>query len=187
MKKIVITFGLISGVILSTLMLIALAFHDAIGFDKSMVIGYTTMLLAFLLIFFGVRSYRDNVGGGQVGFLKALGVGALIGCIASACYVATWEAYYFGTHSDYLEKYSAHMLDKERQSGASEAAIAAKQAELQKLAVMYQNPLINSAMTFMEPLPVAVVMALVSAGILSRRKKAALPMSTQARVAPPMA
>jgi hypothetical protein len=171
MKKIVLTFGLISGGILSLMMLVTMPFHDAIGNDAGLVIGYTSMVLAFLLIYFGVRSYRDNVAGGRVSFMKALGVGALIALVASACYVATWEAIYFGGKSDYIEKYQARELDKMRKSGASGPQLTAKQEEMQKFAEMYRNPLFNSAITFMEPLPVAIVFALVSAGILSRRRK----------------
>jgi ethanolamine transporter EutH len=172
MRKIVLTFGLIAGGILAATFLISLPFHDAIGFDRAMVLGYTSMVLAFLLIFFGVRSYRDHVAGGRLSFGRALAVGVLIGVVASCCYVLTWEVIYFGTKSDYIEKYQAHMIEKARQAGQSPEAIAAKQAEMAKFAEMYRNPLINSAMTFMEPLPVALVVALVSAGVLSRRKKA---------------
>jgi hypothetical protein len=174
MRRVVLTFGLISGGILSVMMLAALPFHDAIGNDAALIVGYTTMVMAFLLIFFGVRSYRDNVAGGRVGFLKALGVGALIGLVASACYVATWEVVYFGGKSDYIEKYQAHELEKVRKNGASEAQIKATEEQMRTLAVMYHNPLFNSALTLMEPLPVAIVFSLVSAGILSRRRKGEL-------------
>ena len=180
MKKIVLTFGLFAGAVLSGTMLATLPFHDAIGNDGGLLIGYTTMVLAFLLIYFGVRAYRDNVAGGRVGFLKALGVGVLIGLVASACYVATWEALYFGAKSDYIEKYQARELEKARQSGEGEAQIAAKAAEMKKFAEMYRNPLFNTAITFMEPLPVALVIALVSAGILSRRRKEADAVSSTA-------
>jgi hypothetical protein len=171
MKKIVLTFGLIAGAILAGTFLATLPFHDAIGNEGGMLIGYTSMVLAFLLIYFGVRSYRDNVAGGRIGFLKALGVGALIALVASACYVGTWEAMYFGGKSDYIEKYQARELEKARRSGESEAQIAAKKAEMDKFAEMYRNPFFNTAITFLEPLPVALVIALVSAGILSRRPK----------------
>ena len=172
MRKIVLTYGLIAGGILGATFLVTLPFHDAIGFDRAMVVGYTSMVLAFLLIFFGVRSYRDNVAGGRLGFGRALAVGTLIGVVASSCYVLTWEVIYFGTKSDYIEKYQAHMIEKARQAGESPEAIGAKQAQMAKFAEMYRNPLINSAMTFMEPLPVALVVSLVTAGVLSRRKKA---------------
>ncbi len=171
MRKIVLTYGLIAGAILSVMFLATLPFHEHISNETGMVIGYTTMVLAFLLIYFGVRSYRDQVSGGRVTFMKALGVGALIALIASACYVATWEVIYFGGKSDYLEKYEARELDKMRKSGATEAQVTAKQQEMDKFAAMYKNPLLNIAITFMEPLPVAVVFVLVSAGILSRRRK----------------
>ena len=68
MKKTVLTFGLISGALLSMMMLATLPFLDRIGFDKGEVIGYTTMVLSFLFVYFGIKSYRDNVGGGTVGF-----------------------------------------------------------------------------------------------------------------------
>ena len=171
MKKIVLTFGLISGAILSGMMLITLPFHDALGNDRALIVGYTTMVLAFLLVYFGVRSYRDNVAGGRIGFAKALGVGALIALIASSCYVATWEVMYFGGKSDYIEKYQAAEMQKLRASGLGEAELAAKHAEMQKFADLYRNPFFNSALTFLEPLPVALVFSLVSAGILSRRRK----------------
>jgi hypothetical protein len=111
------------------------------------------------------------VAGGRVGFLKALGVGVSIGLLASACYVVTWEVIYFRGKNDLIEKYQTGDLDRMRKSGASEAQLTAKQEELQKLAVMYRNPLFNSAITLMEPLPVAIVFALVSAGVLSRRRR----------------
>src|SRR5881628_1481672 len=110
MKKIVLTFGLIAGAILSATMVLALPFKDAIGYDRGEILGYTSMVVAFLLVFFGVRSFRDNVAGGTVRFGRAFAVGALIAVVASLCYVATWEVSYFTFASDYLTKYQAREL-----------------------------------------------------------------------------
>lgn len=172
MKKTVLTFGLIAGAIMSAMMLITMPFHDQIGFDRGLIIGYTTMVAAFLLIFFGVRSYRDNVVGGTIRFGRAFAVGGLIALIASLCYVATWEVLYFTYASDYMQKYNAHVLEEARADGKSEAEIARKKAELDDFAEKYRNPVINVAYTLLEPLPVAVIMTLVSAGVLSRRREA---------------
>ncbi len=172
MKKTVLTFGLISGAVLAATMLATMPFHNSMSNETGMLIGYTSMVLAFLLIYFGVRSYRDQAPGRRVGFWKALAVGALIGLVASSCYVATWEGlYYLGGKSDFIEKYQAGELARMRKQGMSEEQLAAKQEEMRKFAAMYQNPLFNTAITFLEPLPVAIVFALVSAGILSRRRK----------------
>ncbi len=171
MRKIVLTFGLISGAILSAMMLLTLPFLDTIGFDRGAFLGYTSMVVAFLLIYFGVRAYRDNVAGGTIGFGRALAVGVLIAVVASLCYIATWEVIYYKLAPDFTAKYQAHMLNKARVNGESEEAIAKKKVDLDKLGELYKNPAINAAITFLEPLPVALIVALVSAGVLSRKKR----------------
>ena len=171
MKKIVLTFGLISGVIISAMMLATVPFMDRIGFDRGEIIGYTSMVLAFLLIYFGIRSYRDSVAGGSISFGRAFKVGALIAAVASICYVATWQVVYFKLSPDFLVKLQAHTLESARADGETEAQLAKRRADMEKFARMYQNPAFNAAVTFLEPLPVALVMTLVSAGILSRRRK----------------
>ena len=82
MRKIVLTFGLIAGAILSAVLLITLPFQEQIGIEGGMVIGYTSMVLAFLMIFVGVKTYRDDVGGGTITLGRAFGVGMLIMAIA---------------------------------------------------------------------------------------------------------
>ena len=119
MKRIVLTFGLISGALLSGMMLTMMLFIDQIGMDHGMVIGYTTMVLAFLLVFFGIRSYRENVGDGRISFGRALGVGLLIMTIASICYVITWEIVYFNFMHDFSDKYAVYIIEKARAAGAS--------------------------------------------------------------------
>jgi hypothetical protein len=171
MKKVVLTFGLIGGVILGVLMTGALAFHDQIGFDRGVYVGYTTMVLAFLMVYFGVQSYRDNVAGGSVTFGRAFTVGLLISLVTMACYVAIWEVIYYNFMPDYLDKYTAYALEQARQSGASADAIAAQAEEMRQFGDMYKNNLlINIAFTLLEPLPVALVFTLLTAGITSRKR-----------------
>jgi hypothetical protein len=171
MKKIVWTFGLIAGAILSAMMLLTIPYVDEIGYDRGMVVGYTTMVLSFMLVYFGVRSYRDNVAGGQIGFGRAMAVGSLIVLIASVCYVATWELMYFKLAPEYAAEIQAQMIAKARAGGGSPEAVQQKVEEIQRFAVMYRNPAINAAITFLEPLPVGLVIALVTAGILSRGRR----------------
>ena len=170
MKKTVLTFGLIAGAMLSAMMLATLPFMDSIGFEYGEIIGYSSMVLAFLLTFFGIRSYRDNVAGGTIGFGRALVVGLLISAVAAVGYVATWELIYFKLTPDFGAKFQAHLIEKARKNGESEEAIARRKAELARFVELYRNPAFNAAVTFLEPLPVALVVSLVSAGVLSRRK-----------------
>ena len=170
MKKTVLTFGLISGVIISVLMLSTLPFAHKIGFSRAMIVGYTTMVLSFLLVFFGIRSYRENVGNGQISFGRALGVGVLIMLITCAFYVITWEFMYFFLMPNFLNEYSAYMVENMRASGASAEQINQQVEQMKQFQVLYSNPLINVAFTLLEPLPVGLVMTLISALILRKRE-----------------
>jgi len=60
MKRIVLIFGVISGVISSALMFLTLPLmkNGTINFDNGELFGYTAILLSLLLVFFGIRSYR---------------------------------------------------------------------------------------------------------------------------------
>lgn len=172
MRKIVLTFGLIAGAILSAMMLLTLPFQEQIGFDKGAIIGYTTMVLAFLMVFFGVRSYRDNVAGGSVTFGRAFKVGLLITAVATVCYVATWQVVYYKFAPDFVEKYAAYSVEKAKQSGATDEQIAEKAKRMAEFKELYKNPLVNIALTFLEPLPVGLIFTLVTAGVLSRKRRA---------------
>ena len=171
MQKVVLTFGFIAGGILSLLMAITIPFQDQIGVDHSLLLGYTTMVIAFLMVYFGVRSYRDNVGGGRVSFGRAFVVGLAITMIASCCYVATWEVIYFKFMPDFADKYAASAINKAKKAGESEAQIQALTKQMDEFRVSYKNPLVNIAYTFLEPLPVGIVFTLVTAGVLSWKRK----------------
>lgn len=171
MKKTVLTFGLISGAIISVLMLATVPFMHRIGMSGGMVIGYTTMVLAFLLVFFGIRSYRENVGDGRISFGRALAVGFLIMLITCACYVITWEFIYFNFMPDFAEKYAAFALEEARSHGASAAELAKQAEDMKRFQQMYSNIFFNIALTLLEPLPVGLIMTFISALILRRGRK----------------
>ena len=170
MKKTVITFGLISGAVSALLMLSTLPFVDKIGFDKGAIVGYTAIVLSFLLVFFGIRSYRENVGAGQISFGRAFAVGILITLISSACYVITWEIIYFKFMPDFCDKYASYMVEKVRASGGTQQAIEATRQQMNSMKAMLDNPFTNAALTFIEPFPIGLLITLISAAILRKRR-----------------
>lgn len=174
MTRVVLIFGLLAGAVLAVMMVVQVAFIDEIGFDRGEIIGYTTMVIAFLMVYFGIRSYRDNIYGGVISFGQAAGIGLLITLVASLCYVTTWEVIYYWFAPDFIEKYGAYMVEKARQAGATQQELAAKAAEWREYQEMYKNPLINAGFTLIEVLPVGIVVTLISAAMLRRQRGAGL-------------
>jgi len=171
MKRTVLVFGLISGAIMAGMLLLTIPFIDKIGFDRGEIVGYTSMVLAFLLVFFGIRSYRENVGGGTISFGRALAVGLLIVLISTVCYVIAWEVVYFNFMHDFVDKYAAHMVEQVKNSGAGAQAIQAKLQEMKRFKELYENPFFNAVITFLEPLPVGLILTLISAIILRKKSR----------------
>ena len=169
MKKTVLTFGLIAGVTISVLMGGNLLIANRIGSGHSLVLGYTTMVASFLLVYFGIRSYRDNNLAGQISFGRAFSCGILITLITCVFYVAMWEIVYFNFMPHFMDSYFAAQIHKVQTSGLDPATTAAQVAAIQHSQQLYQNPLVNMAYTFMEPLPVGVLITLISAAVLRRR------------------
>jgi hypothetical protein len=170
MKKIVIVCGIVSGAIVSALMAVELALGSCSSdFKYSELLGYSAMVLAFSLIFVGVKMYRDKHSDGVVSFGKAFRIGLLISLIASTIYVAVWAVEYKYWMPDFLDKYSAHMVTKIKASGMSQDKVDAKLKEMAMYKDMYKNPLFFTLMTYAEILPVGIVISLISALILKRK------------------
>lgn len=172
MKKNIIVHGLIAGVIVSTLMLLSINYlshcEGSIDYETSMLIGYASMLIAFSLIFVGIRNYRDQYNQGVISFGQAFKIGITIAFIASTVYVLAWLIDYFYFIPDFMERYSEHMLEKMKSGGASAAEIEAEAKEMAEFATMYKNPFINAMMTYVEILPVGIVVTLISSLILKK-------------------
>ena len=169
MKKTVLTFGLIAGVIMSVLMDGNVLIEDRIGTGHGLVLGYTILVASFLLIYFGIRSYRDNTLAGQISFGRAFACGILITLITSVFYVAVWEVLYFNFVPHIMDSFFAAQIHQAQSSGLDPAIVAAQVANIQHSQQLYQNPLVNMAYTIMEPLPVGLIMTLISAAILRRK------------------
>ncbi|MCC7501144.1 MAG: DUF4199 domain-containing protein [Flavobacteriales bacterium] len=168
MKKIVLTYGIIGGVIVSAMMWLTLGSgkHD---FDNGMWIGYTTMVIALSTIFFAVKAHRDKHLGGSISFGKAFLVGLYITLIASTMYVASWLLLSATTEQDFMQAYYEHEKVQMESSGLPAEQVEAKLQEMRAFGEMYKNPVVKIGFTYMEILPVGLLVSLLCAALLRRR------------------
>ena len=178
MKSFVVKFGFISGGISVVLMFLTFVvlrgpwlFENGGSYSLSLLVGYAGMVLSFSVIFIGVRSYREQVAQGSVSFGKALQAGLLMALISSCCYTLAWLCISHFLYPNFADDYMQHEMNHLRQTGATEVVLQQKMKMLEEYKSMAANPVMNALMTFVEPLPVGFIVALISAAIL--RKKAA--------------
>ncbi len=175
MQKVTIIFGLLAGVIVSVFMVIIMTLcgNGMIDLDNSNLIGYGSMVIALSMIFFGIKSYRDNFLNGAIKFGKGFQVGMLITLVASLIYAIAGETYYQispESQAALMDKYAAHHLNKMKEQGASPADIDQKAKEMTDLKEMNKNPMIRFGMTIAIILPVGIIITLISAAALKKRR-----------------
>ncbi len=134
-----------------------------------MLAGYAAMILSFSLVFVGVKNFRDKQNDGIISFGKAFKIGFLIALIASTMYVIAWMIDYYFFIPDFMDKFCSQAIASSKASGASQAEINAQTAEMDTYKEMYKNPFGVILLTYMEILPVGLVVSLISALILKKK------------------
>ena len=178
MKKTILTFGAISGVIVSTFMGISMAVMgcssgDMDGGSGGMIIGFSAMAVAFSFIFVGIKNFRDKQNGGIITFGKGFLLGLLISLVASTLYVITWAVEFHFFMPDFMDKYSAMQIKQLHQSGVSGAALDEGVKSIESANYNYKHsPFFFAMYTYMEILPVGILITLVSALILRKKSPA---------------
>lgn len=173
MKKHVFTFGSLAGLI-SCIWLIIFTISGACQNDLtgSEVLGYSAMIVAFSMIFIGTKSYRDKVNGGYITFGKAFRLGSLMTLVAATMYVIVWAIDYNFFATDFMEKYSAMMIDELKKSGKPATEINSEIENMKMMAGWYKNPVLFVLITYSEIIPTGLLITLISSLILKRKPKA---------------
>jgi hypothetical protein len=169
-RKISLIFGLLSGVVSAGLLIATIPYVNSVNYRRGDVLGYTSIALSALLVFLGVRSYLENSSGGRLSFGRGLAVGLLITLISSACHVVTFHVLYFNVFPNLGAKYTVCMIQRAKDSRASDQKIRQTAELAEKLKRLYDKPATNAAVTFAEAFPVGAFAALLSAAILRRKE-----------------
>ena len=167
MKRIVLTLGIIAGIIVSAMLFISFI-DGTVEFERGKVVGYLTMIIALSTIFFGIKTYRDKHLNGIIKFGKAFKMGLYISLIASTMYVASWFIIINTTGKNFMEDYHNYSIEQLEKSDLSNEEIKLKIQEMEDFQELYKNPIIMAGVTYLEILPIGVIIALLSATILKR-------------------
>lgn len=168
MTRIALVYGSIAGAIIIGSAILGMSLADSTHLLALEWLGYLIMIVAFTLVFVGVKRHRDEELGGVVRFGTALKVGLGIVMVASVVYVAAWEVYLAVTDYAFMDVYAASVLEERAASGATPAEMEAAREEMAAMTERYQRMPSRPFITFLEIFPVGLLVALVSAAVLRR-------------------
>jgi hypothetical protein len=179
MKKTIIVFGSIAGALVG-LFMICLILWVSKDHDKTAeLLGYSSMILALSLVYVGARNFRDRYNDGTISFGKALRVALGITLVASTIYVLVWLVEYYCFMPDFMDKYAAVMVRQAKGSGLSPDALQKELAKIESMRVAYRNPIVVILYTYLEIVPVGIIISLLTA-LLVKRKRRPSPTPTMA-------
>jgi hypothetical protein len=170
MKKIILTFGLIAGILESVFLIALIGILGCSEDSLGMILGFAAMILSLTLVFFGIKSYRDQYLNGSISFGKAFVTGISIALICCTFYVVTWMIMFYNFFPDFADQYGDKMIQEIQKSSKSAADIEKEIKEIMEFKVNYKKPVYLIMYTMVEVLPVGILVTLISAAILRTRK-----------------
>jgi len=164
MKNIVLKNGLIGAAVVSSFM-IGVTFYMKThpNNEPNATLGFTSMILAFAFVIIGIIQQR-KADDGVITFGKAFLTGLYISLIIATIYVILWLIIYYNFFPDFMEKYTSMVLKNTKPN-----EIAAKTAEMNQMKEWYKSPIMITLLTYMEILPIGILVSLISALILKKK------------------
>lgn len=164
MKKNILKNGVFGGIIVSIVMIsITIYMKTYPNYEPSAIIGFGSMLLAFIFVILGIKQQRET-NNGVITFGKAFLTGLGISLVISTIYVLVWLIIYYNFFPDFMEQYSKMVL-----KNVSPDELASKTAEMNQMKEWYKSPIMIILLTFMEILPLGIVVSLIGALVYKKK------------------
>jgi hypothetical protein len=94
-------------------------------------------------------------------------VGLLITLVASTFYALVWVIEYYVFLPDWMDKYCTHMVNEVK--GADQQKIDKTNELVNTYKTIYKNPILVVLATYVEVLPIGLIVSLICALILKRK------------------
>ncbi len=170
MKNLVLRYGLYSagimvGVFLFTFFFVAK--ESEMGFKIAEIVGYSTILLSMVFVFFGIKKHRDENKSGTISFGEALKVGVLIVLIPSIAF-GLYNLFYIEVlDPNFMENYYQYTIE-EYQASMEPAEFEAMKVKMEKEKEMFQNTFFQFVLMFLTVFIIGFIVALISSIVLKR-------------------
>jgi len=112
MKNTVIKFGFYGFLLSISLFLSGLYFGKGMDFSTQEVVGYLTMVISLVFVFFGIKHFRDNENNGEITLVKGLLIGILISVFTASGIAIADFIYTSFINPDFFVDYVAMMREQ---------------------------------------------------------------------------
>lgn len=168
MKSTILKYGKCGAISICILFLLSWYVLEDLSFVSQEVLGYISMLLALLFVYFGIKHFRDKENQGKVTFKQALTIGVLISLITAVVFGILDVIYTEVLNPSFMDDYYLATVEQMKQSLSPEE-FKVKLAELEAQKDLFANPLFSFGIMTMTVFVIGFIITLLSSLILQRK------------------
>jgi len=170
MKSLVFKYGLLGGLVVIVSMTLSMHFvENSSNVSGGEIIGFAGIFIAFSSIFFAIVKYRKHEGEGTISFGKAFLIGLYIALITSTLYVISWMVLSETVFTDFGDNYYDQQIENVMESDFSDEEKEVQVQKMEDFKESYKNPVFKFFITYLEILPIGLLVALIAALVLKKR------------------
>lgn len=170
MKKTALRYGLITAGFLVGFFFLGLAIYGkSDDFTGREVVGYSTMIVSMIFVYFGIKHFRDHVNGGALSFGKGMKMGLLIVLVPAIAFGIFTIIYVTWIDPEHMSRYYEYELSQLKASLSStefEAASVKMKEEME----MFSSPVMSFFVMALTVYLIGVIATVISSLILRRAK-----------------
>ena len=152
MSSIIVKYGFYSLLTAAIIFLAALLLGADLSMDAQAILGYASMVVSLLFVFFGIKHFRDNKNEGAITFRKAFIIGVFITLFAAAGFAIVDFVYTTVINPDFMKEY----IEAMKANGSTEVIPEYGSAFL-------------ALIMFLTVLVIGIIMTILSGLILARK------------------
>lgn len=168
MQKTIFRFGFY-GIALMLVILFTsfFIFKGRENWEAQEILGYTTIVISLVFVYFGIRHWRDNYNAGQLTFGQGLKLGSLITLFPSVAFgLFTWLEVSV-LDPGFSDKYYGYQVQKMKASTPPDKIQEALQ-KLESEKEMFSSPFLQFAVMFLTVFLIGIVITVISSLILQK-------------------
>ena len=167
MRNSVMKYGLRSVLTLTILFVISLTLGKNLDYGLQEVIGYVSIVISLLFVFFGIKHYRDHENQGSVTFGKAVLIGIYITLFAALAF-GLIDIIYRLINPEFTSEYYARAVEELNQSFTGEE-LEARLAKMESQKELFMNPFFSFLVMSFTVFLIGFIISLISSLILQRK------------------
>lgn len=133
------------------------------------IIGYSSIVIALVFVYFGIKNYRDKHLNGNISFWKGIQIGLLIALFPALAFALYNLVYVEIIDTEFMNNYYKHQISEMKVNLSAEEFLVAK-AQMENEKELFMNTGFNTLIMFLTVWIIGLIVSILSSLVLQKTK-----------------